>query len=119
MAGISDNRGKSPLDSERRKQARETSRSEENNGARIDKLEARLDRLSLITEALWEISSTTMQITDEDLVNLISKVISTRDERRTQKAICTNCDMQVPTTMEKCMYCGSELSRTSIKSPFD
>lgn len=109
----------SDLDLEGRELARGSARQAEDNSSRIEKLERRLEHLSLITEALWDLLVTKLQIGSEQLQDEVDKVTASRERRRTEKAACEKCGMKVPAIKEKCMYCGALVSEKPAVSPFD
>ena len=93
--------------------------SEAQSSAREAKTEAELlrhdvDRLLLITEALWTILKTEHGYSDEQLVNAV-KEIDLRDGRQDGRAAkspplpCPQCGKINSAKYPRCIYCGSEL----------
>ena len=74
-----------------------------------------LDRLYMITEALWEILKRQTGFTDEVLVEMIRE-IDLRDgvedgkiSRKAEKVTCTGCGRNVVQRQAKCLYCGTAI----------
>ncbi len=91
----------------------------EADSARIDKLEAKVRHLSLISEALWIILRDKTGLTDEQLHKVIHAVEEHRKQRKDSKQNCHQCGMELPINKTKCIYCGAELDITNNVSPFD
>ena len=73
--------------------------------------EDRLNRLTLICQALWELLRDRGELTEEDLITKISE-IDLRDGRadgKISKQIkhCPKCDRVMSPRHQKCMYCGA------------
>lgn len=74
-------------------------------------LEDRLDRLTLVCQALWELLKERGELTEEDLATKIGE-IDLRDDRadgKISKQIkhCPKCDRIMSPRHQKCMYCGA------------
>ena len=74
-------------------------------------LEDRLDKLTLICQALWELLKERGEFTEEDLAVKIRE-IDLRDGKadgKISKQIkrCPKCDRVMSPRHQKCMYCGS------------
>ncbi len=77
----------------------------------VRELEDRLDRLTLICQALWELLKERGELTEEDLAVKIREV-DLRDGRadgKISKQIkrCGKCDRVMSPRHQKCMYCGA------------
>ncbi len=77
----------------------------------VQRLEAKIDGLSLICEALWEMLKEQNALSDEDIHNRIAQ-IDLRDGRRDGRisgvpAKCPNCARPGHTRLASCMYCGT------------
>lgn len=73
----------------------------------------RFDRLALVNQALWEILSEKLGLTESDLRARMAE-IDARDDRidgkLTLSAIdCPVCHRKTPARQTKCMYCGLEI----------
>ena len=66
---------------------------------RVQALEARVDRLAMLCEAMWTLLRDNTAFTDEQLLDRITE-ISTAIE-------CHNCGRTIARRMAKCMYCGT------------
>lgn len=79
---------------------------------RVDRNEDRFERLLLITEAVWELASEKLGITEAELVARI-RAIDTRgtgeaDGRRgVTIARCTACDAAIEKGRATCAFCGA------------
>ena len=74
-------------------------------------LENRLDKLTLICQALWELLKERGELTEEDLAAKVRE-IDLRDgvaDGKISKQIkrCPKCDRVMSQRHEKCMYCGA------------
>ena len=98
--------------------ARESSRRSDENRARLDAIESRIEKLSLITESLWEIIRES-GVSEDELAEKISVVTSEKESRAKEKLDCAECGMKVSAKRKRCMYCGGELVGDSSNSPFD
>jgi len=82
---------------------------------KADALEARLDRLAMLCEALWTLVRDELKLTDEALLDRINAIDLT-DGRLDGKAdrgsalTCHACHRTVSRRFAKCMYCGAVLA---------
>lgn len=106
------------LDREGKKLARDSSRKATDNSARISNLESKLETLSLITEAMWELLNKN-HIEQSELIEMIVKVKDRKKDKAKEKLTCNKCNMTVPATLDKCMYCGGHLDGEPYASPFE
>ena len=82
---------------------------------RDDDLEDRLDRLVLLTEAMWELLSQRFGLTVDDLVAHVREVDGRDgryDGRRAPRVAperhrCSSCDAVVPAGAAACQFCGT------------
>jgi len=77
----------------------------------VRELEARIDKLSMINMALWEIIKEETQKQDEDLFTMVQD-IDLRDGRlngKVNKQInkCHKCGRTMSKRHQRCLYCGS------------
>lgn len=75
-------------------------------------IELRMDRLSLVCMALWELLKERTNLTEEDLLNRV-RDIDLRDgqlDGKLKKGIkrCPKCDRVMSPRHAKCLYCGAE-----------
>jgi len=93
-----------------------------NNAERLHKevqrLEARMDRLSIITQALWELINEKTSLTESDIEAKITD-IDIRDGRKDGKITgrptsCPKCARPAHTRQRTCPYCGEALSKGHI-----
>ena len=94
-------------------------------GEEIAKLKNQVERLNLITEAMWELLKE-KGMKDEDLVAAISRVDEAKKAKKTaledgtedkNTILCPNCHVPLQNNgnlANRCIYCGHEI----ITSPF-
>ena len=104
---------------EGKKQADAAMREVKDVGHQVTSLQNRLDRLHLITQALWELTREKLSLSDEDLTKLIED-IDLRDGARNGKVavkavMCPDCKKPASVRTDICLYCGKEVKR---KNPF-
>lgn len=85
---------------------------------RIDDLEDRIDRLLLLTEAMWELLSKHLGFSDEHLTHMM-RTIDERDghldHRVTRQARkCQACQSAVPADRTTCQFCGVEVPGSTV-----
>jgi rRNA maturation endonuclease Nob1 len=82
----------------------------------LEELGRRVERLSLMTEALWTLLRTRLKLTDEELVELARQIDLSDghlDGRvRRASAECSGCGRMVAKKHVKCLYCGTPMQRT-------
>lgn len=76
----------------------------------IQQLEARLDRMMLVSEALWSLLRDKLKATDEELLDRVTE-IDMQDGKldgkvRRQAMACPKCNRTISPRMPRCMYCG-------------
>ena len=81
-------------------------------------LEAKLDRLALVTRALWEIVRDRTTVS-ETMLEAKVKEIDQRDGKSDGKAgakvsSCHNCGRVIQKGQTKCQYCGAEQGFSSV-----
>jgi LSD1 subclass zinc finger protein len=75
---------------------------------RIDELEDRIDNLLLLTEALWELCSERLEISEADLDARVRTLLDRRNAARVAEPIrCSSCQAAVPRDMDRCQFCGT------------
>ena len=104
---------------ENREIAKEAVKQSGNNDERLDKLELQVNSLSIISEALYEIIASKMNLAPAELSAAINLVVANRAERRDAKSTCVSCNRLVPSNKHKCIYCGGQLLGEIKVSPFD
>lgn len=99
--------------------AKDSSRS---NSDRIhheaQRLEAKIDTLAIISQAMWEMIREKTDLTEKDIEAKIAE-IDIRDGRRDGKITgkptqCPACDRPTHTRLKACPYCGTALKKTHI-----
>jgi hypothetical protein len=82
-------------------------------------LHARIDRLTLVNEALWSLLQEASNLTDEHLVDRIHELDESDGNSdgvfRPAASRCYKCDAAVGHGRRTCMFCGAEASG---RSPF-
>ena len=89
------------------------------NTARINALELKLDTLSIISEAMWEIIKANGLDQSADLKTEMAKVIDKRNERSGQTINCSACGSVEQVISGICSQCATPLQGGSEISPFD
>jgi predicted nucleic acid-binding Zn-ribbon protein len=84
----------------------------------IEKLGNEIHRLYMVTEALWTLVKDRTDLTDEQLMNLISE-IDLRDNVRSEMAAeaeiqsCPNCGRTLSIRHTTCIFCGEFIQNAS------
>jgi|GEM_PF-718950 len=107
------------IDLTEKKTVREASRNSSDNSSRIERLEKKLETLSIINEVLWGVVSESENITLSKLKEMMVEVELDRTKRNTAKVECGKCKLSIPANKTKCMYCGTDLVFQFEISPFD
>jgi len=85
----------------------------------MDHLHERLDKLLLVTEALWELLAQHTDLTDEDLrarMKDLDALDGSTDGRRQVSASDCSCGAKVNAKAPRCVFCGAP---PPARSPFD
>ena len=85
---------------------------------RAEDLDERIDRLLLLTEAMWELLSKHLGFTDEHLAHMVA-TIDHRDGHLDNRAArparrCQACESAVPADRPTCQFCGVEVPGSSL-----
>ena len=81
----------------------------------LAQLERRLARLTVISEALWNLLKMRHGCADEELLAEIARV-ELAGETQSDLLLCPGCGRPLPRAGLRCVYCGGEAKPTS---PFD
>lgn len=88
--------------------------------AKVRELEDRVDKLTLITMALWSLLRQVSDVTDEDLLERVKDIDLTdgRLDGKVRQPVgkCPQCNRVMSQKHKKCLYCGYEHIRGG---PFD
>ncbi len=82
----------------------------------VELMRADVERLLMITEALWSILKEQHGYTDEELMRRVEE-IDLRDGKTDGKVakqlqpLCPNCNRTLTHNLPRCMYCGTEIQR--------
>jgi len=84
--------------------------------AELEEVQQRLERLSLMTEALWTLLRRRLGLTEQELFE-IAHDLDLSDGRldgrvRRTAAPCVGCGRMVGKRHKKCIYCGTPIHRT-------
>ena len=84
----------------------------------IARLEAKIDGLALVSQALWELTRERTQLTDDDIRAKITE-IDARDGRADGRLLggptaCKGCGRTAHTRQAACMYCGTAIDRKHV-----
>ena len=86
---------------------------------RADQLEARLEALSTLTEAMFSLLAEQGGPSIEALRARIEATARDRAARRNTRVQRPKCQMAGPPSRDTCMYCGAALPESAERSPFD
>jgi len=97
-----------------------TSRTSRAEG-RARNLEARLEKLSLVCAAMWELLREKTGLTEEDLKVCVRQIdlVDGRADGKVAKTVsrCAKCDRVMSARHTRCLYCGAEsLEATAFDS---
>ena len=86
--------------------------------AHIRSLEFSVQRMSLVSQALWELLRTRFQMSEEELLAKIQE-IDLRDGKldnriSPQANNCPSCNRILSTKNVRCIYCGTEVQRPHV-----
>ncbi len=85
---------------------------------RIQELEFSLNRISLASQALWELLRSRLGLTDPELLAKINEVDlrdGVKDQRMTAKlTTCPSCDRTLNTKSSRCIYCGAAVAKPHV-----
>lgn len=75
---------------------------------------AAVERLTLVFEAVWELASEKLGLTDEDLAAKVAEIderSGARDGRRASPGprSCPSCAAAVAATADRCQFCGADV----------
>ncbi len=84
----------------------------------VAQLERRVNRLALVSQAMWELLRERSHVTDKDLADKILEV-DLRDGQTDGRIApiaceCPNCHKPISSRRPTCVYCGVELKRRHL-----
>lgn len=93
-------------------------RTVSNNSDEVAKLTRQVERLTLASQAMWEIIRATGAVSDEQLLAKMQE-IDLRDGREDgrisqSRTTCPKCQRVNNSRRDKCMYCGTEFERQHV-----
>lgn len=75
-------------------------------------LEQRVNQLELVSEALWQIIRQAEHLEDDFLETVMNDVLmQVKQKKENSKIECSQCKLQIPSTHQKCFYCGTLLNK--------
>ena len=85
---------------------------------RIRELESSLHRMALVSQALWELLRTRLDLTEDELIAAI-KEIDLRDGKldgrmSAQNSTCPSCKRVVSGRHARCIYCGTAVPKPHV-----
>lgn len=93
-------------------QARHASKKTSDLKEEVRELSHRLDRLALVSHAMWELLREHTKLTDQDIrakVRQIDLLDGVRDRKITpQTSVCSGCGRPLNTKISSCPYCGKD-----------
>jgi len=87
------------------------------NRSSQERLEDRVEELSLACEAMWRILSQTLELTDEQLLEVISDIDASdgvKDGKYTPKAETCKCGAVINPSSKICIYCERKATKTKV-----
>jgi hypothetical protein len=99
-------------------EASQAKRKAESAADSVRELQARVDRLSMVCQAMWELLRDKTKLTDEDVIKQMQQ-IDLRDgvadgKMTRQTLVCPECGRNVSSRREQCLYCGTWLAKTNL-----
>ncbi len=85
----------------------------------LDGIDQRIDRLTLLCEAMWELMRQTTGLTDEHLAHKVAQLDATdgrTDLKRAKTSTACGCGAMVPAKSMMCQFCGAP---APARSAFD
>ena len=80
---------------------------------RIEEVDSRIDNLLLLTEALWELCSERLGISEADLDARVRHLLDAKNSQQVAEKIrCSSCQAAVPHDMDRCQFCGTDTGRS-------
>jgi uncharacterized protein YecE (DUF72 family) len=83
----------------------------------IDQLHARIDRLAIITEAMWQLLAENVGLDEAELADKVQQLDGldgTQDGRRQPRTSDCACGAKVTTKSEICQFCGAQAPKGSV-----
>ena len=94
------------LNADSYKLAQESIRSTEDVTSRLEKLEVKYAKLSMITESLWALLQDQLKLDQTALKTAMHTVIKNHERLETQKITCPQCQKANAAKKQTCVYCG-------------
>ncbi|HVE16251.1 MAG TPA: hypothetical protein VNB29_05915 [Chthoniobacterales bacterium] len=84
----------------------------------LRRLESRLDRLALASQAMWELLRERTDLTEDDILARIMEVDlrdGQADDKMSGRAVtCTSCGRKINSAHRSCIYCGEPCTPPEI-----
>lgn len=85
------------------------------NSREVRDLDYAIDRIALASQAMWELVSTRLGLTEEELREKMTEIDlrdGEADQRMTARVIdCSGCGRNVNIRRDRCLYCGATVPR--------
>ncbi len=99
-------------------EASQAKRKAETAADSVRELQSKVERLSMICQAMWELLRKKAKLTDEDIIKQM-QVIDLRDgvadgKMTRQTLVCPECGRNVSSRREQCLYCGTWLVKDNL-----
>lgn len=91
-------------------EAQTAQREAEHAKDNVARLETRLERLTVVTQALWQIIQETHQLTEQQLLDRAASLAG----NHSQTVNCPQCNRVMNKEHLKCMYCGAQRRPSSL-----
>jgi len=88
------------------------------HSGKLRDLEQQLARVTLVSQALWELLRERAGLTEEELIDKIAEVDlrdGSRDNRLSPQVLeCPKCQRKLSTKHFRCIYCGCEVPKAHV-----
>lgn len=95
-----------------------TAESVRNKSAHLEnelgRLKRQVQRLQLVCEAMWELLREEHNLEDQQLADRIQQVAKSQELNSRRTVVCTSCQRENASTIQKCLYCGELLSDANM-----
>jgi ribosomal protein S27AE len=99
-------------------EASQAKRKADSAAESVRQLQVRVERLSMVCQAMWELLREKTKLTDEDIIKQMQKIDlrdGVEDGKMTrQTLVCPECGRNVSSRREQCLYCGTWLVKSNL-----
>ena len=80
----------------------------------VKHLQKRMDSLSMICRAMWELIQNQTALTDEDIESKIEEFKQEQSQTGEQAQKCAECGRAIVRRQTKCLYCGAAVPKNHL-----